>query len=38
MGEHSNGLPFGMQVIADHFDERRMLNFSRQLEKVTVSE
>lgn len=37
MGEHSNGLPFGMQVIADHFDERRMLNFSRQLEKSIVS-
>ena len=38
MGEHSNGLPFGMQVVASHFDERRMMNFSRQLEKVTVNE
>jgi aspartyl-tRNA(Asn)/glutamyl-tRNA(Gln) amidotransferase subunit A len=36
IGEHSNGLPFGMQVIGQHFEEKRMLNFSRQLEKKAV--
>jgi aspartyl-tRNA(Asn)/glutamyl-tRNA(Gln) amidotransferase subunit A len=36
VGEHSNGLPFGMQIIAQHFEEKRMLNFSRQLEKKGV--
>lgn len=34
IGEHSNGLPFGMQVIANHFEEKRMFNFSKQLEKI----
>lgn len=34
LGEHSNGLPFGIQVIANHFEEKRMMNFSRQLEKI----
>lgn len=37
-GEHSNGLPFGMQVIANHFEEERMFNFSKQLEKTTVGQ
>ncbi len=36
VGEHSNGMPFGMQVIGNHFEEKRMLNFSRQLEKMRV--
>jgi len=36
MGKHSNGLPFGLQVIADHFDERKMFNFSRTLENLKV--
>jgi len=36
MGNHSNGLPFGIQVIGDHFKEKEMLNFSRQLEKIAV--
>lgn len=36
MGEHSNGLPFGIQVIAGHFEEKEMFDFSRQLEKTAV--
>lgn len=36
IGDHSNGMPFGMQVIGNHFEEKRMLNFSRQLEKMGV--
>ena len=34
LGEHSNGLPFGLQVIANHFEEKKMFNFSRILEKI----
>lgn len=30
---HSNGLPFGVQVMADHFEEAAMLNFARELTK-----
>ena len=37
MGKHSNGLPFGIQVIGDFFKEKEMLNFSRQLEKIKVN-
>lgn len=37
MGKHSNGLPFGIQVIGDFFKEKEMLNFSRQLEKIEVN-
>ncbi|MGB0914919.1 MAG: Asp-tRNA(Asn)/Glu-tRNA(Gln) amidotransferase subunit GatA [Crocinitomicaceae bacterium] len=37
MGTHSNGLPFGIQVIGDFFKEKEMLNFSRQLEKIEVN-
>ena len=37
VGEHSNGLPFGIQVIGDHFKEKEMLNFSRILEKIVES-
>ena len=37
MGKHSNGLPFGIQVIGDFFKEKEMLNFSRQLEKINVN-
>lgn len=33
-GNHSNGLPFGIQIVADHFKEKEMLAFSRQLEKI----
>ena len=34
LGKHSNGLPFGIQVIGKQFDEKMMLNFSRKLENV----
>ena len=36
LGTHSNGLPFGVQVIARHFEEHKLFNFSRQLEKKGV--
>ncbi len=36
LGKHSNGLPFGIQIIADHFDEKRMLSFSNQLMNLDV--
>jgi aspartyl-tRNA(Asn)/glutamyl-tRNA(Gln) amidotransferase subunit A len=31
MGEHSNGMPFGVQVMAKSFDEAKMLAFSKTL-------
>ncbi|MES2591549.1 MAG: Asp-tRNA(Asn)/Glu-tRNA(Gln) amidotransferase subunit GatA [Bacteroidota bacterium] len=31
MGKHSNGLPFGIQVIAKDFEENELLSFSKQL-------
>jgi len=31
LGEHSNGLPFGVQLMANHFDESTLLAFSNQL-------
>lgn len=34
LGKHSNGLPFGLQVIADHFDEKGMLGFAKYLEML----
>lgn len=34
LGKHSNGLPFGIQVIANHFKEKEMLSFSNTLEKL----
>lgn len=34
-GTHSNGLPFGLQIMADHYDEHRMLNFAQQLAAAT---
>jgi aspartyl-tRNA(Asn)/glutamyl-tRNA(Gln) amidotransferase subunit A len=37
MGKHTNGLPFGIQVIGDFFKEKEMLNFSRELEKIKVN-
>ena len=36
MGNHSNGLPFGIQVIANHFEEKKMFNFSREMEKIEL--
>ena len=37
LGNHSNGLPFGIQVIGDNFKEKEMLNFSRILERIVVN-
>jgi len=37
LGKHSNGLPFGIQVIADHFKEKEMFEFSNVLEKIAVN-
>ena len=34
IGHHSNGLPFGIQVIADQFKEKEMFNFSRKLVQI----
>ncbi len=36
LGKHTNGLPFGLQVIANHFEEKKMFNFARILEKQKV--
>lgn len=33
-GESNDGLPFGIQVIADHFAEKEMFGFADQLNKV----
>lgn len=37
LGKHSNGLPFGIQVIADHFKEKEMFEFSSILEKTVAN-
>jgi aspartyl-tRNA(Asn)/glutamyl-tRNA(Gln) amidotransferase subunit A len=34
LGHHSNGMPFGIQVIGDLFKEKEMLGFSKQLAKT----
>lgn len=31
LGQHSNGLPFGIQVMGNHFDEAALLAFSKHL-------
>lgn len=36
IGTHSNGLPFGIQIVADHFKEKEMLDFSRELEQINA--
>ena len=38
LGKHSNGMPFGIQVIADHFKEKEMLSFSNTLEKIVANQ
>jgi len=37
IGKHSNGMPFGIQVIGDFFKEKEMLSFCRELEKINMS-
>jgi aspartyl-tRNA(Asn)/glutamyl-tRNA(Gln) amidotransferase subunit A len=34
LGKHSNGLPFGVQVMADHFKEKEMFGFCSYLESL----
>ncbi|MFN5912721.1 MAG: Asp-tRNA(Asn)/Glu-tRNA(Gln) amidotransferase subunit GatA [Bacteroidota bacterium] len=34
LGSHTNGMPFGLQIMADHFCEKKMLGFSSYLEKL----
>jgi aspartyl-tRNA(Asn)/glutamyl-tRNA(Gln) amidotransferase subunit A len=34
LGRHSNGMPFGVQVMANHFDEKQLFNFSHYLENL----
>lgn len=31
MGEHSNGLPFGIQLMANKFEDQKLLQFAKQL-------
>lgn len=41
LGEHSNGMPFGIQLMGRHFDEGNLLAFSHQLmqgQKVAVAD
>ncbi|MGY8925708.1 MAG: Asp-tRNA(Asn)/Glu-tRNA(Gln) amidotransferase subunit GatA [Flavobacteriales bacterium] len=35
-GNHSNGMPFGIQVIASHFEEKKLFNFSRIIVKINT--
>jgi aspartyl-tRNA(Asn)/glutamyl-tRNA(Gln) amidotransferase subunit A len=34
LGKHSNGMPFGVQVMANHFEEKQLFNFSHYLENL----
>lgn len=34
LGKHSNGMPFGIQLMANHFDEKQLFNFAHYLEKL----
>lgn len=36
-GQHSNGLPFGIQLMADHFAEKDLMNFARILQPKEVA-
>jgi len=38
LGKHSNGLPFGMQLMAPHFEEKSMLNFARKMQEKVVED
>jgi aspartyl-tRNA(Asn)/glutamyl-tRNA(Gln) amidotransferase subunit A len=35
VGKHSNGLPFGVQLMADAFQEKQLLNFAQHLVATT---
>ncbi len=34
LGKHSNGMPYGVQIMADHFAEKKMFDFSAYLENI----
>jgi len=34
LGKHSNGMPFGIQVMANHFKEKELFNFSHYLSEI----
>ena len=34
LGKHSNGMPFGVQVMADNFKEKDLFNFSHYLTEI----
>lgn len=36
LGKHTDGRPFGIQVIGKHFDEKEMIGFSRKLEEIMM--
>jgi aspartyl-tRNA(Asn)/glutamyl-tRNA(Gln) amidotransferase subunit A len=36
LGKHSNGLPFGIQLMADDFKDQELLNFSQHLMQTIV--
>jgi aspartyl-tRNA(Asn)/glutamyl-tRNA(Gln) amidotransferase subunit A len=39
LGTHSNGLPFGIQLMAPHFNEKALFNLARQMDKkAAISE
>ncbi|NVK64148.1 MAG: Asp-tRNA(Asn)/Glu-tRNA(Gln) amidotransferase subunit GatA [Flavobacteriales bacterium] len=37
IGKHSNGLPFGIQIIGQHFEEQHLFSFSNQLMKTETT-
>ncbi|GAB5417201.1 MAG: Asp-tRNA(Asn)/Glu-tRNA(Gln) amidotransferase subunit GatA [Crocinitomicaceae bacterium] len=37
LGKHSNGLPFGIQLMAPHFKEKALFNLARQMDKKAVT-
>lgn len=36
-GKHSNGLPFGIQLMAPHFEEKALFDFAREMENKSVT-
>lgn len=34
VGNHSNGMPFGIQIIGNHFEEQKLFSFSKELERL----
>lgn len=37
LGDHSNGLPFGIQIMANHFEEGKLLAFSNHLMQTELA-